>query len=96
MNRIRVLGGAACSKSMRHSYGLPKIYGFPELRKSGIHLRPIVSFIVASTYQLSKFLLIILSLLLTYDFSVNNSKHFVKRINEVQCDDNDYLISFDV
>ena len=38
----------------------------------------------------------VLSPLLTYDFSINNSKHFVQRINEIQCDDNDFLVSFDV
>ena len=38
----------------------------------------------------------VLSPLLPYDFSTNNSKHFVLRINEIQCDDNDFLVSFDV
>ena len=34
--------------------------------------------------------------MLTYDFSINNSKYFVQRINETQCDGNDFLVSFDV
>ena len=34
--------------------------------------------------------------LLTYKFSINYSKHFVQRINEIQCDDNHILVSFDV
>ena len=76
-----------CDKSVT-----PKIYGLPELHKSGISLRPIVSFIGAPTYQLSKFLVNVLSPLLTYDFSINNFKHFVQRINEIQCDDNDFLV----
>ena len=80
-----------CDKSVT-----PKIYGLPKLHKSGIPLRPIVSFIGAPTYQLSKFLVNVLSPLLTYDFSINNSKHFVQRINEIQCDDNNFLVSFDV
>ena len=80
-----------CGKSV-----IPKIYGLPKLHKSGIPHRPIVSFIGAPTYQLSKFLVNVLSPLLTYDFSINNSKHFVQRINEIQCDDNDFLVSFDV
>ena len=66
------------------------------MHKSDIPLRPIVSFIGAPTYQLSKFLVNVLSRLLTYDFSINKSKHFVHRINEIQCDDNDFLVSFDV
>ena len=74
----------------------PKSYGLPKLHKSGILLRPMVSFIGAPTYQLSKFLANISSPLLTYDFSINNSKHFVQPVNEIQCDDNDFLASFDV
>ena len=38
-----------CDKSVT-----PKIYGLPQLHKSGIPLRPIVSFVGAPTYQLSK------------------------------------------
>ena len=79
-----------CDKSVT-----PKIYGLPKLRKSGIPLGPIVLFIGAPTYQLSKFLVNVLSPLLTNDFSIKNSKHFVQRINEIQCDDNDFLVSFD-
>ena len=37
-----------------------------------------------------------LSPLRTYDFSINNSKHFVQHINEIQCDDNNFLVSFNV
>ena len=33
---------------------------------------------------------------LTHDLPINNSKRFVQRINEIQCDDNDFLVSFDV
>ena len=74
----------------------PKIYGLPKLHKSSIRLTAIVSFIGAPTYQLSKFLVNVLSYLLTYDFSINNSKHFVQRMNEIQCHDNDFLVSFDI
>ena len=31
-----------------------------------------------------------------YDFFTNNSKHFDQCMNEIQCDDSDYLVSFDV
>ena len=79
-----------CDKSVD-----PKIYGLSKLHESGIPLKPIVSFIDAPTYQLSKFLVNFLSPLLTCDFSLNNSKHFVQIINEIQCDDNDFLVSFD-
>ena len=62
-----------CDKSVT-----PKIYNLPKLHKSGIPLRLVVSFIGAPTYQISKFLVNVLSPLLTYDFSLNNSKHFVQ------------------
>ena len=67
-----------CDKSVT-----PKIYDLPKLHKSGIPLRPIVLFIGAPTNQLSKFLVNVSSPLLMYDFSINNSKHFVQRINEI-------------
>ena len=50
----------------------------------------------APTYQLSKFLVNVLIPLHTYDLSINHSKHFVQRINEIKYDDNDFLVSFDV
>ena len=65
------------------------------MHESGIPLRPIVLFIGAPSYQLSKFLVNVLSLL-THVFAINNFKHFVQRINEIQCDDNDFLVWFDV
>ena len=51
-------------------------------------------FISAPTYHFSKFCVKILPSLLTYDFSIKNFKLIVQRINETQCDDNDYLASF--
>ena len=91
VKKIKSLFQLKCDKSVT-----PKIYGLPKLHKSGIPLRPNVSFIGAPTNQLLKFLVNLLSPLLTYDFSINNSKHFVQRINEIQCDDNDFLVSLDV
>ncbi|KXJ11975.1 hypothetical protein AC249_AIPGENE14176 [Exaiptasia diaphana] len=35
----------------------PRFYGLPKIRKDGIPLRPIVSFIGSQTYQLSKYLI---------------------------------------
>ena len=71
-----------------------KIYSLPKLYKIGIPLWPIILFIGASTTQFSKFLVNILSPLVMYHFSINNSKHFVRGINEIQCDGNHGLVSF--
>ena len=80
-----------CDKSVT-----PKIYGLPKLHKTEIPLRPIVSFIGALTYCLSKFLVDILSPLLTFEFSVKNSLELAKFVNNFQCNDDECLVPFDV
>ena len=40
---------------------IPKLYGLPKIHKEGVSLRPIVSFVVSPTYELSKYLSDILS-----------------------------------
>ena len=59
----------------------PKFYGLPIIHKSDVPLRPIVSFIGAPTYCLAKFLVGILSPLLSLEYTVQNSSQFVRLIN---------------
>ena len=80
-----------CDKSVT-----PKIYRLPKLHKTEIPLRPIVSFIGPPIYCLSKFLVDILSPLLTFELSVKNSFEFAKFVNNFQCNDDECLVSFDV
>ena len=48
----------------------PKFYGLPKIHKSGFALNPVVSFIGAPTYCLAKFLVGILSPLLSLKYAV--------------------------
>ena len=74
----------------------PKFYGLPKIHKSDVPLRPIVSFIGAPTYCLAKFLVGILSSLLSLEYTVQNSSQFVRLINNFQCLSDECLVSFDV
>ena len=74
----------------------PKFYGLPKIHKSDVPLRPIVSFIGAPTYCLAKFLVGILSPLLSLEYTVQNSSQFVRLINNFQCLSDECLVSFDV
>jgi len=74
----------------------PKIYGLSKIHKYNVPLRPIVSFTGALTYYLSKFLVDILSPLLTFEFLVHNARNFVKFINDFQSFDDKCLVLFDV
>ena len=74
----------------------PKFYGLPKIHKSDIPLRPIVSFIGAPTYCLAKFLVGILSPLLSLEYTIQNSRQFERLINNFQCLSDECLVSFDV
>ena len=74
----------------------PKFCGLPKIHKSDVPLSPIVSFIGAPTYCLAKFLVSILSSLLSLEYTVQNSSQFVRFINNFQCFSNECLVSFDV
>ena len=63
----------------------PKIYGLPKVHKVNLPLRPIVAFVGSPTYNLSKFLIIVLSPLLKQTYSVKNSAQFVNMVNDLRC-----------
>lgn len=75
----------------------PTIYGLPKVHKEGCPLRPIVSFVVSPTYNLSKFLVGLLRPL-TEDNgqSIKNSQEFATVVRTQQLDDDDVMVSFDV
>ena len=68
----------ATYEKLRCSSGTtPPIYGLPKIHKSGVPLRPIVSFYTSPVYQLSKFLVKLLSPLTgSTESFVCNSKRF--------------------
>lgn len=75
----------------------PRIYGLPKLHKPGIPLRPIVSFINSTTYELSRFLCELLSPLLNKsNRCVNDSFEFVEFLRECHWRPGDVMISCDV
>ena len=74
----------------------PKIYSLPKIRKESVLLRPIVSFIGSPLYNLSKFLVDILSLIVNWDFCVKNSSHFIDKISRVKLNPDECMLSYDV
>ena len=85
-------------EKLRCSSGtIPAIYGLPKIHKEGFPLRPIVSFCSSPTYNLSKFLAQLLTLLVGRSPSaVTNSRNFVSFISSEHLHSNEILVSFDV
>ena len=76
---------------------IPHLYGLPKIHKDGVPLRPIVSFVLSPSYQLSKFLARMLSPLVgNSDSHVNSSSEFVSFIRCQTLRPTDVLVSFDV
>ena len=80
-----------CSKAV-----MPRFYGSPKIHKVNVPLRPIVSFVNSPSYNISKFLSIIIKPFMTNRFSVKNSIDFIDRIKDVALEKDDILGSFDV
>ena len=77
--------------------GVPRLYGLPKIHKPGIPLRPIVSFVLSPTYELSKFLASLLSPCVGLtNHHVKNSGQFTQFITTQTLTDTDVLVSFDV
>ena len=55
---------------------IPKFYGLPKIHKEGTPLRPIVDSINSVTYQISKKLATILTLLVGNEFHIKTSARF--------------------
>jgi hypothetical protein len=74
-----------------HLYGLPKIY------KNGIPLWPIVSSRNSPCQPLAKHILKILSPLVgNMGLYVKNSEHFISKIKNLELQQNDTLMGFDI
>ena len=93
--------GTIGEKLYRHlhsSDGLPpRFYGLPTIQKNGNPLRPIVSFISSPTFNLSKYVAKILKPLTGNSaYTVKNSTEFCGSITDINLQDDDELVSFDV
>ena len=75
----------------------PVMYGLPKIHKQDIPMRPIVCTIGSPLYHLSKLLSEILSPLIGHtDTYIKNSSHFVTRLKDINMEQTDMMISFDV
>ena len=75
----------------------PRFYGIPKLHKKDVPLRPIVSFIGSTTYQLSKHLARLLSSLVgNSPYTVRNSKEWRDFAANIKLRPDEELVSFDV
>ncbi|XP_015124857.1 uncharacterized protein LOC107046694 [Diachasma alloeum] len=82
--------------SPRESFS-PRLYGLPKIHKETIPLRPIVSSIGATTYQLARYLTKPLQILVGQNSShIKNSQDFVNKLSHIQTSPGDLLVSFDV
>ena len=74
-----------------------RIYGSPKIHEPNWHLRPIVSFINSSLYNLFKFVVKIQAPLLNSNsLSIKNSFDLVDRISYFKINNNELMLSFDV
>ena len=74
-----------------------KFYGLPKIHKENIPLRPIVSLPGSPTYELSKYLAMILHpLVKTSPHTINNANTFLTNIKDVKLEPDEIMISFDV
>ena len=75
----------------------PQIYGLPKIHKQDLPLRPNVSTIGSPTYNLAEEMARILSPMASNtDSFVKNSTEFVSKNCELELDENDLLVSFDI
>lgn len=74
----------------------PRIYGLPKIHKPEIPLRPIVSSMQVPCYQLSKHVGQILRHIISDKYNIKNSIQLKKQLCNVDLNDNEILVSFDV
>ena len=71
------------------------MYGLPKIHKQGAPMRPILSMIDSFNYNLSRYLVPVLSALCVSEFCVRDSFSFVNEISEFE-NQNYIMASFDV
>lgn len=76
---------------------VPSFYALPKIHKENVPMRPIVSFCGATLYKLSRFLKNIISPLVdNNEYIVKNNNSFLEDLRNVQLDEDEIMISFDV
>lgn len=74
----------------------PRIYGLPKIHKLGTPLRPIVSSVQVPCYDLSKYVGQVLKNIISDDYNVKNSLQVKKQLENMELDDDEVMVSFDV
>lgn len=75
----------------------PHFYGLPKIHKPNIPLRPIVSSIGSPCHKLARFLLKILNPLSgKTDSFINNTPHFLEKLQDAHINTQHLMVSFDV
>ena len=75
----------------------PKLYGTPKMHKPDAPLRPIVSCCGSITYNVVRYLAIVLSPLVGHTiYSVRNSKELVGKLKDLVVPPGQKLVSYDV
>ena len=71
--------------------------GYQKIHETGFPIRPIFSFINSLLYNLSKFIAVLLTLLVdTNDFTEKNSYEFVEQLKNLTINHDECMVSFDV
>lgn len=76
----------------------PELYSLIKLHKNGYPIRPVVSFFTAPSFNVSKFLIDIISKFCSFkpQFSIKNSTELINKIQDISLPHNSKFISFDV
>ena len=72
------------------------LYGLPKVHKIDVPLRPILSSIKTPSYNMSKYLVPLISPMAKNEFTVQDSFSFAKEIHNYKCNNSDILASFDI
>ena len=75
----------------------PRVYGLPKIQNTGFPFRPIVSRIHSLLYNLSKFIAVLLTPLVSANgFTKKNSYEFVEQLKNLTINHDECMVSFDV
>ena len=97
LKRSGYLSDAVCNKIRPRHKQPPRTNGLLKIHKADVQLRPIVSCLNTFAYDLSAYLVNILSSLTgNSEYTVTNSAHFVSTVSNETILDNEIMVSFDV
>ena len=72
------------------------LYGLPKIHKQNCPIRPIVSAVGCFNHKVARFLVDVLSPLITNQYTIKDSFSFVDELRELSCGKDVFMCSFDV